>query len=177
MNNIIYFTTLFVFWLILSEKYDAFHIIYGIITVIAVMLINKKLFEYKFFPNSKSDKKLNFISFLLYIPWLFVQIIISSIQVAKVVVLPSKKPHTSLLKFKVNLPNETAKVFLGNSITLTPGTLTISIEGNEFIVHALTDASAQGIIDQSLPKKVAGLFDKNISEVVTEMKIIDKPES
>lgn len=176
MNNLIYFTTLFVFWLILSGKYDVFHIIYGVITVIIVMLINKKLFEHKYFPKTNNDKKLNFFSLLLYIPWLFVQIIISSIQVAKVVVFPSKKPHTSLLKFKVNLPNETAKVFLGNSITLTPGTLTISIEGDEFIVHALTDATAQGIIDQSFPKKVAGLFEKNVGDVITEMKIIDKSE-
>lgn len=174
MNNLIYFIILFLFWLILSGKYDILHLTYGVISVLFVILINKKLFAHKFFPKANSNIKVNLFSLIMYIPWLFIQIIISSLQVAKVVVSPNIKPHTSILKFKVNLPNETAKVFLGNSITLTPGTLTLSIDGDEFTVHSLTDASASAIINQTLPNKIASLFDKNHEEVISELTIIDK---
>jgi multicomponent Na+:H+ antiporter subunit E len=78
----------------------------------------------------------------------------------------------SLLRFKTKLPSMSAKVILGNSITLTPGTITIQIEEDEFLVHALMDASSTGIIDGSLPGEVAKLYEKKPTHVVKDVKII-----
>jgi multicomponent Na+:H+ antiporter subunit E len=63
-------------------------------------------------------------------------------------------------------------VILGNSITLTPGTITIRIKDDEFLVHALMDVSSSGIVDDSLPGEVAKLYEKNPDQVVHDMKII-----
>jgi len=112
------------------------------------------------------------VKMVFYIPWLTWQIILASLQVAYVVLHPKIPINPSLIKFRTKLPNVTAKVILGNSITLTPGTLTIRIDNDEFIVHALMDASATSIIDGSLPFQVAKLYQRRPSTVISEVKIL-----
>jgi multicomponent Na+:H+ antiporter subunit E len=63
-------------------------------------------------------------------------------------------------------------VILGNSITLTPGTITLEIEEDVFLVHALMDISSTGIIDGSLPGQVAKLYEKEPGQVVGDVEII-----
>jgi multicomponent Na+:H+ antiporter subunit E len=78
----------------------------------------------------------------------------------------------SLVKFKTRFPNALARVFLGNSITLTPGTITLELNDGEYIVHALMDVSASGIVDDSMPRKVAGLFVPKPGPVISDIQII-----
>jgi multicomponent Na+:H+ antiporter subunit E len=77
-----------------------------------------------------------------------------------------------LVRFKTKLPTLASKVILANSITLTPGTITVQLEGDQFLVHALMDVSSTGIIDGSLPGEVAKLYEKSPKQVVQEVKII-----
>jgi len=100
------------------------------------------------------------------------QIVVSSLQVAYVVLRPRMPINPSLLRFKTKLPNISSKVILGNSITLTPGTITIQIDGDDFLVHALMDISTTGIIDGSLPEQVAKLYEKKPAQVVQNVKVI-----
>jgi multicomponent Na+:H+ antiporter subunit E len=109
---------------------------------------------------------------LFYVPWLVWQIVVASLQVAAVVLNPKMPIDPSILRFKTRLPSTSAKVILGNSITLTPGTITMQIKGDEFLVHALMDASSTGIIDGSLPGEVAKLYEKKPEQVVKAVKII-----
>ena len=171
-----------VFWLILSGHYDFFHVSLGVVSVLIVIALNWR-FRYYFFFKDELFKDpeprtgLNFLRFIfIYIPWLIWQIIAASLQVAYVVISPRMPLDPCLIKFKTKLKKYTARAILGNSITLTPGTITIDISGDEFIVHALTHVSFSGIQNDSIPLQVAKLYDKKPGQIVSDLLIIKSPE-
>jgi multicomponent Na+:H+ antiporter subunit E len=174
-NTILQAVLLMLFWLLLSGLYDLMHISFGVFSVILVMLMNYPLRRRLFALEEELSATLNFsrlqrLSF--YIPWLIWQIIVSSVQVAYVVLHPRCPIDPSLLRFKTKLINVSSKVILGNSIPLTPGTITLEIEEDVFLVHALMDISSTGIIDGSLPGQVAKLYEKEPGQVVGDVEII-----
>jgi len=63
-----------------------------------------------------------------------------------------------MVEFETQLEKEFSKFVLANSITLTPGTVTVRIEGNRFFVHALTDKAATGL-PGSMEKRIARIFE------------------
>ena len=92
---------------------------------------------------------------------LFVQIAKSSIDVAKIVISPNmkKKMNPQLVEFDCWYQNPIATSVLINSIILTPGTVTVEVKDERhFIVHALTDEAALGILDGTMQRKIAELF-------------------
>jgi multicomponent Na+:H+ antiporter subunit E len=172
------FLMLMGFWLLLSGHYDFFHVFMGILCSLAVVILNIRLRKYYFyrdeiFRTSSLTISLNIFRFILfYIPWLIWQIVVASLQVAYVVLRPRMPINPALIQFHTKLPTMGSKVILGNSITLTPGTITIQIKEDEFLVHALMDVSSSGIIDGSLPGQVAKLYEKKPGQVVANLKII-----
>ena len=171
-GTILQFFVLFGLWLLLSGKYDVFHIVLGFFSALLVSLVHIRINRYLYYQKKIAQEfSLNYARLVLYIPWLIWEIILSSLQVAYVVLHPKVPVSPSLVRFKTKLPNIAAKVILGNSITLTPGTLTVDIEGDEFLVHALTDASHSSIVDGSLPKQVARLYHRRPTTVVYDIRI------
>lgn len=167
------FLSLMAFWLIMSGFFDLLHISYGIVSVAVVLAVNFKLKSHRFFEDEMDDLlHLRFGKVIVYIPWILLQILKSGFHVAFIILRPSKPVQPALLKFRVDLPSAHAKMILGNSITLTPGTLTIDIKGNDFTVHALSESSYSSIINDEMPKKVRGLFLKDNRPVVSDIKII-----
>jgi multicomponent Na+:H+ antiporter subunit E len=166
----------------MSGHYDFTHISMGVFSCFLVVLLHLRLRKYFFYEEEISETsaklkgvvpvRVRFLRVLFYIPWLIWQIVVASLQVAAVVLNPKMPIDPALLVFKTKLPGTSAKVILGNSITLTPGTITIRIKGDEFLVHALMDASFTGIVDGSLPGEVAKLYEKKPEHVVSDVKII-----
>lgn len=174
---IVSFLTLMGFWYIMSGFFDVPHTIMGIISVTIVMAINYRLKAHKFYENETDIiKDLRFLHLLWYLVWLLWQIIVSGIHVAKILLSPSLPIETSLVRFKVNYPNPHAKMILGNSITLTPGTLTVDINGDEFIVHSISPVSFEGIASGKMPTQVLKLFTNDLYEVVTDFEVIHSKE-
>ncbi len=181
-NTIVQFFLLFGVWLLLSGHYDFTHITMGVISCILVLVLHLRIRKYFFYEEEISETsaklkgtapaRLRFLRVLFYIPWLIWQIVVASIQVAAVVLNPKMPLDPSLLRFKTKLPGMNARVILGNSITLTPGTITVQIEDDEFLVHALMDVSYTGIVDGSLPDEVAKLYEKKPDHVVQDVKTI-----
>jgi multicomponent Na+:H+ antiporter subunit E len=166
-----------VLWLLLSGIYDLLHISFGIFSVILVMALNYPLRKRLFSLEENSEAlKLSLPRLILYILWLLWQIVIASMQVAFVVLHPRLPIDPALLRFKTRLGNTSAKVILGNSITLTPGTITMDITDNEFLVHGLMDISSTGIIDGTLPDQVAKLYERKPGQVLREVKVIKTAE-
>lgn len=164
-----------IFWLLLSGLYDLMHISFGVFSVILVMLMNYPLRRRLFAMEEERSATLSFSRlqrFSFYIPWLLWQIVIASVQVAWVVLHPKCPIDPALLRFKTKLRNVSSKVILGNSITLTPGTITLEIEEDEFLVHALMDISSTGIIDGTLPGQVAKLYEREPGQVIYDVEII-----
>lgn len=174
---IVSFISLMVFWYIMSGFFDITHTLMGILSVGIVMGVNYKLKAYSFFEGETDvikDLRLFYVPW--YFGWLLVQIVISGIQVAKILLSPSLPIQASVVKFKVNFPNPHCKMILGNSITLTPGTLTVDIRGDEFIVHAISPASFEGIASDTMPQQVLKLFTNEMYPVISDFEVIYSKE-
>lgn len=79
-----------------------------------------------------------------YLWFLLKEIFASNIAVLKLI-YAKEAPEPRLVHFRSGLETEKARVILANSITLTPGTFTVGLEGDDFIVHALDKSLADGI--------------------------------
>lgn len=165
---------LMVLWLILSGFFDLFHVSLGLLSVAIVLLINKELTFVQFFPDDVSEwEQMKLGRLPAFAVWLVKEIVVASLQVAAIVLNPKLPVEPVLVRFRTNLPSIGAKVMLGNTITLTPGTLTLAIEGDEFLVHAIQQKSAGGLIDGSMPRSVARLFRGASSGTVAEVALTE----
>ncbi|MXY60395.1 MAG: protein MnhE [Chloroflexi bacterium] len=95
---------------------------------------------------------------ILYAPWLLWQIALSNLHVAYLVLHPRLPVEPTLVEFETSLRSETAQVLLAQSITLTPGTVTVDVSNGMFMVHCLSAKSRQGMEEGSLQRKAAGIF-------------------
>ncbi len=129
---------LFVFWLTLSGHYDQFLVTAGIISSILIALLAQRM--------DVSDREGHPIhlapSALTYWPWLIVQIIQSALNVTRIIVDPSLPVSPTLTRVKMSQQTDVARVTYANSITLTPGTISVDIENDDIIVHAITRENA-----------------------------------
>ena len=131
------------------------HLGLGIVTVVGVIFLNYKLKAYQFFDDDMDGlSKLRFHRAVFYLFWMIYQIILAGFHVLSVIMKPKMDTKPTIVTFRTNLPSAHAKIILGNSITLTPGTLTIDIEGDLFTVHALDEQSYSGIISDEMPRQV-----------------------
>lgn len=145
-----------VFWTVLSGHYDALHNILGAISCIWVAA----LFHREMFESGRMSKLTVFnLKFFKYLFWLAWQIILSNIDVVKRVLNPAMPINPRMIRFKTNLQTDIGKTVLANSITLTPGTVTVGVDGSEFLVHALADEPADGLLKSDDMQKRAEQFE------------------
>ena len=152
---------LFALWVVFSGKFDAMHLIMGVVCSVFVSAISGDLL-YTDHPNSDQRRWLSLLPWgkmALYLPWLLWEIVKANIQVLKLVLGPRRNIRPRVVRFKTGLKHEVAKVVLGNSITLTPGTVTLDIEEDgTYVVHAIDEPSADGLLAGSMQTKVARVF-------------------
>ena len=96
--------------------------------------------------------------FIVYIPWLIKQIFLANIHVASLVLHPKMPIEPQILTFKTKLESDISSVTLANSITLTPGTITIDIKDGVFYVHALSKKVADDLNAGEMEDRVAHIF-------------------
>lgn len=139
------FLLLFGVWLILNGKVTLEICIFGIVIVSALLIFMCKFMDYSL---RKERLLLSLVPFLIkYLCVLLVEIVKANIAVLKISMSPELQPEPALVYFETELKTELAKVMLANSITLTPGTITVSLEGNRYCVHCLDRDFAEGIED------------------------------
>ncbi len=89
--------------------------------------------------------------------WLLGEITRSSFQVARVILSPAMPITPTLVELTTDEPTDSGKVILGNSITLSPGTVTIDMYESKLLVHCLTEEGAQALIGQEVQRRTARL--------------------
>ncbi len=149
------FILLLSFWLILSGHYDVFHVSIGIL---CCLFITYTSCEFFFVHVGARDSHVIITRFLTYIPWHLYQIFKSNIYLAKLVFSPIHKLNPHIISFDSKLTNGLALVTFANSITLTPGTITIEIEDSTFYVHAIDNAVAEDLSSGDMEKRIANIF-------------------
>lgn len=151
------FCVMFLFWLLLSGILDPIHVGAGIICSVIIAFVSHDLLV-----TQKWDKMLRKSGrFIIYIVWELWQILLANFDVAYRVLHPKMPIDPSVIEFDTSLRSDLAIVTLANSITLTPGTITINIdqEKGRFQVHAIAQKPADALlVDKTMQEKVAKVF-------------------
>lgn len=134
---------LFLIWLILNGRITLEIVLLGLVLAAAVYGFMLAFTEYSW----QLDKKL-MRSVVILIPYFFVllwEILKSNLVVIRCVLDRRIPLQKTLATVEVPLKTDLARMILANSITLTPGTITVKVEGNRFTVHCLSRELLEGI--------------------------------
>ena len=140
----------FAVWLLFSGIYTPLIIGFGIASCILVTIIARRMdvIDHEGHPIHLNP---GIVSYWL---WLFWEIVKSNIDVAKCVLFPDKYLQPSMFKSKVSQKSDLGKVIYANSITLTPGTVTVDLDDDTVLVHALTQGTADGVKSGEMDQRV-----------------------
>ncbi|MCA1755320.1 MAG: Na+/H+ antiporter subunit E [Spirochaeta sp.] len=151
-RQIIPFLLLLGFWLLLAPDRTPESIGIGILVAWGVTVFSKSLlFTGAEMPLYRLE---NFLMFLGYLVVLIIEIIKSNIDVARIVLSPKMPIQPEFIRVPIRIKNEVNRVILGNSITLTPGTLTVEITDEYCLVHALTKHARDALNDSFVTRWV-----------------------
>ena len=142
---IITFLVMFAMWLIFSGKFDLFHMGLGVISCLIVAFMSSDLLITN---TTLSTIPALWGRFLMYFPWLLWQIVLSNLHVLKLVYSRNllERINPQMVHFRTKLKNDMAQVTFANSITLTPGTITVALSVyGDYSVHAIDDTTAGGL--------------------------------
>lgn len=163
MYTVVTSLILFGTWCILSGRFDAFHLGLGVLSSILIALVSSDLL----FANRQpaAGRLREGLRFCRYALWLFWQIVLANIHVTILAFSPRSlkrdiDPH--LITFRTRLRTDFARFVLANSITLTPGTVTIRVHGDIFHVHAISRKAAGDLASESvneMERRVAWVFE------------------
>ena len=163
-------TVLLGLWLLFSGQYDVFHVSAGLFSVGLIMLMNRELFRVRLY-SGDIHREIKVSAVLPYVFWLLKEIMIAAVGVARIVLTPKMPLDPSLLEFHADMPNAGSQTILGNSITLTPGTITIDISHGVYLVHSINDSSSDGLVTGVMPARVAHLDREGGSGAITDVTI------
>lgn len=95
---------------------------------------------------------------LLRYAWLLIQEVVkANIAMIPMILAPDREPEPVIVKVHTKLKTKTARVLLANSITLTPGTITVTMEGDELTIHCLDRSVSEGLQDSSFEQALLKL--------------------
>ena len=143
--------SLFVFWLLLSGIYTPFLVLAGLGASIAVAWLARRM---ELADREGHPIHLGFAA-LAYWPWLLKEIFKSGWQVTRIILDPRLPISPTFVRFKPSQKTTVALATHANSITLTPGTITVDVDHDQFLVHALTREGAAGVIDSEMDRRVS----------------------
>ncbi len=153
---------LFGFWLLLSPKRDSFHLGLGAATALVVAVLAARLVAQPpalgSTARAQTLRQMPWHRFGRYLPWLATRVVVASLEVAYIVLHPRLPISPRMVRITARYPHTIARLTLANSITLTPGTVTLDVEDDTFVVHALTDEGARATQDGAMADRVALLF-------------------
>ena len=177
------FSVMLCLWFVLSEIFAMKFVIFGVtvcVTVSFFCLDSMRL------AGLKSDRTYFILhadpaGFASYLAWLMKEIVKSALDVSAVVISGRKRTDPHMIWFKADYDNPAARALLANSITLTPGTVTVDMyDDGTYSVHALNAKFAEGLLEGTMQKKIAALYgeeiDYRIIEVINDDHASDKKD-
>lgn len=137
------FFIFFLIWIIFNGQFTLETAAFGVVIAALMYLFICRFLNY----HPKTDLLLYKKSFLVfqYVFVLITEIIKANFAVIKMIMSSRYEIEPAIVRFKTDLKSTPARVLLANSITLTPGTITVSLEKDEYVVHCLDKELAEGI--------------------------------
>jgi multicomponent Na+:H+ antiporter subunit E len=164
MALLVHCCTLFAFWLLLSGELDAKHLVLGVLSSTAVALLARPMELVDSQGGERPDDSLHlgttpWTRVFLYSVWLLRAVAVANWEVARIVLDPRLPIRPGFCRIPIRVRSDLGITLLANSITLTPGTITVeAAEGgvHEVLVHAL-------VMSESVRDDVHGMEDRILS--------------
>lgn len=129
------FATLLVFWVLLNGTLRGDVLIVGVLAALGVAVFFRDslsfLFEYRIAPRALSASVQFFVYFLK-------ELVLANVRLAVIVLTPSLPIRPGIVKVRTGLKSRVGRLLLANAITLTPGTLTVALDGEWLFIHWVT---------------------------------------
>ena len=135
----------FLLWVIYNGSFTLEICMFGIIIASALFAFCCKFMEHSVKKEILIYKKS--LPFIRYIFLLIKEIVKANFAVIRMILSQKEEIQPKLVNFHTDLRTRVGKVFLANAITLTPGTITVTLEENEFTVHCLDESLTDGMND------------------------------
>ena len=147
--------TLWLFWVAVTASIHYQGLLVGAVLAFLLALFNRDLFF------KRTERPLliwcTLTLFMRYALRLIGAVIISSLQVAYLALHPAMPISPGTVRYPISLKKDLSKVMLANSITLTPGTLTVLMDDKEIVVHALTEENARAVVNWPLAAELEAI--------------------
>lgn len=145
--------TLSAVWLLLSGHLVPLILFWGFLTVVLVVFVSVRMnvVDREGFPIHLTRR------LWVYMPWLTKEIAKSNWDVTRIILDPRLPISPMMSSFRCPPLSDLGRVIYANSITLTPGTITTGITGDEFEIHALTRAAWDGTEEGEMGRRVRQL--------------------
>lgn len=144
---------LFVVWLLLSGYFTSLLLVLGVASCALVVLVTVRM--------EIADREGHPIHLswgaLIYWPWLLVEIVKANIDVAKRILSPTLPITPTLLRVRASQTSDLGQVIYANSITLTPGTISVDVANGEILVHALSREGADALLEGEMDRRVTAM--------------------
>lgn len=137
-------------WLLLSGHTSPLLLSLGLLSVTAVVACASRLEVL----DDESVPVHLLPGLIRYVPWLIGQVIRSNLDVARRIVSPELPIHPSVIKVDATHHTEVGRVTYANSITLTPGTISLDVSAETIEVHALTEDAANDLMSGEMARRV-----------------------
>lgn len=146
--------SLFCLWLLLSGMFTTFLIALGLVCCawVARIALRMDVVDHEGHPTH-----LRPVRVVRYWAWLSIEIIKSSVNVARLILDPKMPISPTLIEVESTQSDRLGQVIYANSITLTPGTVSINLGEKDIRVHALTQEAAQALRRGDMDRRVSAL--------------------
>jgi multicomponent Na+:H+ antiporter subunit E len=144
------FLVLLAVWLGWSGHYTPLLIALGLISIVGVLAIGHRMrvVDHESAPIEMA------LRVLAYIPWLLWQIFKANIHVGLCILNPRLPISPRIVQTPASQRGDMGRVIYANSITLTPGTVSLSVDPESILVHALTEEAALGLAEGEMDRRV-----------------------
>ena len=164
-DRIITFCLLLGSWVVLSGQFDAFHLLAGVFCALLVTVMSGRMMWFSGGARGPMVRLRQGVAFAGFLGWLVWQIVLANCYMIFVSLHPRGVTMLTprMVRFRTRLKSDFARFALANSITLTPGTVTVRVEGDEFLVHALNERTAAGL-PGDMEMRLARVFEPDVVE-------------
>lgn len=153
-RTLVLLVILMTLWLFLSGYFKPLLLALGLVSVGLVIAIAERM---NVIDHEGHPYHLHGLRVLQYWGWLLTEIAKANLDVARRIILPSAHISPTLLRVRASQSSEVGRVIYANSITLTPGTVSIDVDGPYIEVHSLTREAATGLGTGEMDRRITEL--------------------
>ena len=160
IRNSGFFALLVLFWLLLSGHYDLLLLGLGTASVLLTYFLSRRMdiIDHESYPLQLSPRLIRF--------WLFLsrEIVVANIDVVRRILSPKRCISPQMISLPLPQRTDLGRVIYANSITLTPGTVSVQLSGDTLKVHALSKETAEDLISERMARSVPEDHSLNLKE-------------